>query len=76
MNSTENECCANTGATNHILHDDEAFILYHCCIQRYVTSEDETQLLVADVGTAKISLNGKILVCNILHVPDLWAPLY
>jgi hypothetical protein len=77
MLTDDAECCADTGATDHMLPDHSAFYIYHPCTNRYVTLGDDTRLKIFGTGTAIIALNGKnILIRNALHVPALRAPLY
>jgi hypothetical protein len=77
MLTDDAECCADTGATDHMLPDHSAFYSYHPCTGRYVTLGDDTRLKIYGTGTAIIALNGKnILIRNALHVPALRAPLY
>ena len=73
----ELNCCADSGATHHMLNDYAAFISYHPCQDEYVTLGDDTKLRIYGRGTAVFSLNGhNILVRDCLHVPDLRSPLY
>ena len=73
----EKEACADSGATDVMLHEYEAFVSYRRCVNRWVTLGDDTKIQILGEGTAKFSLNGKvILVRNALHVPNLRAPLY
>jgi hypothetical protein len=77
MLTDDAECCADTGATDHMLPDYAAFYSYHKCSNRFVTLGDDTKLRIHGTGTAIICLNGKnILIRNALHVPALRAPLY
>ena len=77
LSDEESECCADSGATHHMLNKYEAFVSYHPCKNRVVTLGDESTLPVLGTGTAKFSLNRKvILIRNALHVPGLRAPLY
>lgn len=60
-----------------MLNDYKAFLSYKKVYGRYVTLGDDTRLPIIGVGTAKISLNGKIILLrNVLHVPGLQNPLY
>jgi hypothetical protein len=71
------ECCADSGATEHMLPDYSAFVSYKRCHNETVTLGDRTQLPIKGRGKAVFQLNGKtILVRDALHVPDLRAPLY
>jgi len=73
----DDEACADSGATHIMLPDYSAFPSYHRVAGRTVTLGDNTQLRIAGIGSAKFSLNGKvILVRGALHVPDLRGPLY
>jgi hypothetical protein len=77
MLTDDAECCADTGATDHMLPDYDAFYSYHKCSGRFVTLGDSTKLPIHGFGTAIICLNGKnILIRNALHVPALRSPLY
>ena len=58
----EDEACANSGATDVMLNDYQAFILYKPAYGRYVTLGDETRLPLLRTGTAKFSLNGKLFL--------------
>jgi hypothetical protein len=71
------ECCADSGATEHMLPDYSAFVSYKRCHNESVTLGDETQLPILGRGKAIFMINGKtIQVCDALHVPGLRAPLY
>ena len=75
--SDEAECCADSGATDFMLPDRQAFISYHRCFHRYALLGNDTKVPILGEGTAVFSLNGKtLLIRNVLHVPDLRAPLY
>eukprot|EP00956_Cyclotella_meneghiniana_P026201 scaffold56081_cov49-Cyclotella_meneghiniana.AAC.1 len=75
--SSSVQCCADSGATDTMLPDKKAFISYHPTPNSFVSLGDGTQLQQRGVGTAKIMLNGKvILLRNVLHVPALSEPLY
>ena len=70
-------CCADSGATNHMFSDYSTFISYHKCSNKTVKLGDSTELPILGYGTAKFSLNGKIImVRNALHVPGLTDSLY
>ena len=59
-----------------MLPDYSTFLSYQKCANRYVTLGDTTQLSIHGTGTAKFSLNGKIIIIrNALHVPELRSPL-
>eukprot|EP00956_Cyclotella_meneghiniana_P020999 scaffold37679_cov76-Cyclotella_meneghiniana.AAC.13 len=71
------QCCADSGATDTMLPDKAAFVSYHPTPGSFVLLGDGTQLHQRGTGTAKIMLNGKILLLrNVLHVPALSEPLY
>jgi hypothetical protein len=71
------ECCADSGATEHMLPDCSAFVSYKRCHNESVTLGDETQLPIMGHGKAVFMINGKtIQVRDALHVPGLRAPLY
>jgi hypothetical protein len=71
------ECCADSGATEHMLPDYSAFVSYKKCHNESVTLGDETQLPIMGRGKAVFMINGKtIQVRDALHVPGLRAPLY
>ena len=73
----EDEACADSGATDPMLPDYGAFISYRKCTNKYVTLGDESRLPIAGIGTAKFSLNKRILIIrNAYHVPVLRSPLY
>lgn len=77
LSDEESECCADSGATHHMLNDYNTFVSYYPCKHRVVTLGNESTLPVMGTGTTKFFLNGKvILVRNALHVPGLRAPLY
>jgi hypothetical protein len=68
--SEEAECCAESGATNYMFKDYSTFVSYHKCTNKTVKLGDSTELPILGYGTAKFSLNGKIIaVRNALHVP-------
>jgi hypothetical protein len=68
---------ADTDATNHMLPDKLAFILYTPVSGRQVRMGNNSFAPIARKGLAIISLNSKkFLICNCLHVPDLCNPLY
>jgi hypothetical protein len=71
------QCCANSGATDHMFPDRHAFISYHPTPNCFVELGDGTKLRQMGKGSAKIMLNDKvILLRNVLHVPQLQEPLY
>jgi hypothetical protein len=68
---------ADTGAMDHMVPDRSAFISYKSvhCLQ--VRMGNNSFALVLGCGTAIISLNGqRLLIRHVLHVPELWVPLY
>jgi len=68
---------ADTGATDHMLPDQSAFISYKSVRNLRVRMGNNSRALVLGRGTAIISLNGQgLLICNVLHVPALLVPLY
>jgi hypothetical protein len=68
---------ADTGATNHMLPNKTAFILYTPVSGQCVRIGNNSFTSIAGKGTAIILLNSKkILICNCLHVPDLRNLLY
>ena len=74
---TDDECCADTGATDTMLGDYKAFTSYTACKGRTVTIGDKTLLPILGTGTAKFILNRKVIIKrNCLRVPDLCLPLY
>ena len=73
----DDDCCADSGATDVMLPDYGAFVSYHKCHNRVAVLGDDTELPILGEGSAKFSLNGKIiLIRNVLHVPGLRSPLY
>jgi hypothetical protein len=71
------QCCADSGATDHMFPDRHAFISYHPTPNCFVELGDGTKLRQMGKGSAKIMLNDKvILLRNVLHVPQLQEPLY
>ena len=74
---SEDECCADSGATHVMLPDYKAFNSYRTQVGRTVTLGDKSTVPIAGEGTATFSINGKVItVRNALHVPDLRQPLY
>eukprot|EP00804_Cyclotella_cryptica_P023772 CCRYP_011153-RA/>CCRYP_011153-RA protein AED:0.32 eAED:0.22 QI:0/0/0/1/1/1/2/0/951 len=74
---SESEACADSGATDTMLPDKKAFISYRLTPGKFVSLGDGAKLEQRGVGSAKISLNGKIIILrNVLHVPSLQDPLY
>ena len=66
----ENEACADSGATGMMLDDYAAFVSYHKVADQHVELGDDTRLPIAGVGTAKFSLNGKVVMLrDCMHVP-------
>lgn len=77
VDSSHEECCADSGATKHMIPDYDAFASYKSCKNEFVTLGDTTQLPIMGRGKARFMLNGKIIeVRDALHVPDLRSPLY
>jgi hypothetical protein len=71
------QCCADSGATDHMLLDYSAFTSYKRTPNSYIQLIDGTKLQQKGIGSVKIRLNGKvILLRNVLHVPALQEPLY
>ena len=70
--------CADSGATDYMFPDKEAFLSYHPCPPgRYCDLAGDQSVPILGVGTAVVRLNGKvILVRNALHIPALRNPLY
>jgi hypothetical protein len=76
-NAKHDECCANSGATEHMIPDYKAFTSYKRCTNKFVTLGDTTKLPIMGRGKAKFYLNNKVVEVRIaLHVPGLQAPLY
>jgi hypothetical protein len=69
---------ADTRATNHMLPEKVAFILYKLISNLQVCMGNNSFIPVLGCGTAVISLNGqRVLIWNdALHVPGLVMPLY
>ena len=68
---------ADSGATDHMWPDYEAFTSYTPLHSKYVTLADDTHTPVAGIGSIKILLDGHTIgVRNVLHVPSLRLPLY
>ena len=68
---------ADTGATDHMVPDRSAFILYKTLWNLRVRMGNNSFAPVLGRGTAIISLNGqRILIRHVLHVPALRVPLY
>jgi hypothetical protein len=68
---------ADTGATNHMLPDRSAFILYKSVRHIHVRMGNNSYAPVLGRGTAIISLNGqRLLIRNVLHVLAFRDPLY
>jgi hypothetical protein len=77
VNDDHEECCADSGATEHMIPDYKAFVSYKSCRGEFVTLGDTTKLPIMGKGTARFYLNDKVVeVRNALHVPGLRAPLY
>ena len=60
--SEEDECCADSGATDIMLPDYKAFISYRKCFHRFAILGDNTKLPILGEGTAVFSLNGKAIM--------------
>ncbi len=68
---------ADTGATNHMLPNKAAFVLYYPVSGQQVRMGNNSFAPIHGHGTAVISLNGKkILIREWLHVPELQNLLY
>jgi hypothetical protein len=68
---------ANTSATDHMIPDRSTFISYKSVHGLRVCMGNNSFALVLGCGTAIISINGQhLLICHVLHVPDLWVLLY
>jgi hypothetical protein len=68
---------ADMGATNHMLPDKSAFILYYPVSGRRVRMGNSSFAPIVGHGTVVITLNGKkILIRECLHVLYLRNPLY
>eukprot|EP00804_Cyclotella_cryptica_P030371 CCRYP_011900-RA/>CCRYP_011900-RA protein AED:0.20 eAED:-0.11 QI:0/0/0/1/1/1/3/0/1923 len=75
--STSTQAIADSGATDNMFPDYSAFLSYHRQSNRFVTLGDNTKLPILGIGSAKVKLNGKVvLLRNCLHVPHLRNPLY
>jgi len=71
------EACADSGDTDVMLPDFNAFISYRTCTNRCTIPGNETPLPILGDSTAKFSLNDKLsLIRNCLQVPGLRSPLY
>jgi len=57
----DDDCCADSGATDMMLPDYGTFVSYHKCRNRVVVLGDDTEVPILGEGSAKFSLNGKIL---------------
>lgn len=70
--------CADSGATDFMFPDRQAFLSYHPCPPgRVCDLAGDQSVPIVGVGSAVIRLNGKvILVRNALHIPALRNPLY
>ncbi len=68
---------ADTGAMDHVVPDRGAFISYKSVHGLRVCMGNNLFALVLGCGTAIILLNGQhLLIHHVLHVPELWVPLY
>eukprot|EP00804_Cyclotella_cryptica_P009045 CCRYP_003142-RA/>CCRYP_003142-RA protein AED:0.35 eAED:0.14 QI:0/0/0/1/1/1/2/0/1801 len=75
--STATQAVADSGATDNMFPDYSAFISYRRQANRFVTLGDHTKLPILGEGSAKIKLNGKVIILRrCLHVPGLRNPLY
>jgi hypothetical protein len=61
INNSHQECCADSGATDHMLNDYKAFVSYRRCYDDFVTLGDDTQLRIYGRGTARFLLNDKLI---------------
>lgn len=74
---SESECCADSGATDHMFPDYSTFTSYRLTPGCFIELGDGTRLEQRGIGSVKIRLNGKIIILrNCLHVPALQDPLY
>jgi hypothetical protein len=72
-----NLAVADSGSTDNMLPDHSAFLSYRRLINRFVTLGDDTRLPILGKGSAKVKLNGKVVILRkCLHVPGLRNPLY
>jgi len=77
VNDNDDEACADSGATDTMLPDYDAFVSYRRLTGRHVTLGDDSELPIAGIGSAKFAVNGKVLLLrHVLHVPGLRNPLY
>jgi hypothetical protein len=68
---------ANTGATDHMVPDRSTFTSYKSVHGLWVRMGNNLFASVLGRGMAIISLNGqRLLICHVLHVPELRVPLY
>ncbi len=68
---------ADTSATGHMVPDCGTFISYKSVHGLWVRMGNDLFASVLGRGMAIISLNGqRLLICHVLHVPELWVPLY
>ena len=75
--TSDDDCCADSGATDIMLNDYDAFTSYNNLVGQYATMGDDTVLPILGIGTAVFNMNGKVVkIRNCLHVPDLRNPLY
>lgn len=72
--TSEDKCCADTGATETILNDYKACTSYRRLFGRYATLGDDTKLKIEGLGSAVHSLNGKVI--KSLHIPQLQGSFY
>jgi hypothetical protein len=60
--STATQAVADSGATDNMFPDYTAFISYRRQYNRFVTLGDDTRLPILGEGSAKIKLNGKVVI--------------
>ena len=67
----------DSGATHHLWPSYDAFILYHCVHNQYVTLADNSNIPIAGKGVIAIKMGGKKIINNdVYHVPALRLPLF
>ena len=75
--TTPSVVIADSGATDHMWHDYNAFTSYRPTSSQHVLLADNTKAPVAGIGSIKIILDGHVCgLRNVLHVPSLRVPLY
>jgi hypothetical protein len=68
---------ADTGATDHMLPENSAFISYRPAVYCWVRMGNNFFAQILGTGSAVFAVNGKrILIQDCLHVPALRNPLY